>query len=154
MDHASYFSSLFLRDVTTYIQKVWVHNDISGNDEVDKLAKCSFEQPILEHFPFYLIGHTTPYWLAGRSTSTQNDGSICNCKYNSEKELLSITLTYVDKWLSNKDIHHPWSNLLWNTPSTIDDPITQLLKFAYTYIGKCPKIHHLLRLSIMCIPTL
>ena len=81
--------------------------------------------------------HTTPYWLNGVLTGTHM-GAIRNLQTyinkehrNQESRLARSKFTYIDKWTSNDQINHKFSNQFWKNPGTIDAQITQTLKVQY-----------------------
>jgi hypothetical protein len=93
-----------------------------GNDEANKLAK----KEALES-PFHLISHQTPFWSSITSTSTQHDISVRNLKAYIEKSrrntLTSLafnTITYANKWFTNKDLHPKGSNILRDVDCIVD----------------------------------
>lgn len=69
--------------------------------------------------PFHLIGYHIPYQPPVFPTSTQHNSTIHNLKWYVEKEYFNSTISYttnnipyINKWLQNTTIHHPWSNIL------------------------------------------
>ena len=83
-----------------------------------------------------------PYWLNGVPTCSHT-GAICNLQTYINKEHMNQELrraqskfTYIDKWTSNDQINHKFSNQLWENPGTTDAQIALTLKFWYAqYMG-------------------
>ena len=92
--------------------------------------------------PHIHIAHQTPYWLASCPTAT-HDEAIRNLrtfitKEHGNRETISAKhkFPYIDKWLSNTQIHQKLSNHFWHNEKIPDTQITQTLKFRYAqYMG-------------------
>ena len=92
--------------------------------------------------PHIHVAHATPHWLASCPTTTQ-DGAIRNLHTFVTKEQNSQEVRttqnkypYVEKRLSNDQIHQKLSNHFWKNNQISDPQITQTLKFRYAqYMG-------------------
>ena len=139
------------------IHKVRAHTNIVANDKVDKLAKQGLEQknPALQILLStsltirHCIGHLSPIH------PHTHEGSICNLKNYIEKEYASTFISYaknmipyIDKWLTNTNIHIKWSNLLWGAPWITDTQITQTLKFRYERYLRYYWVYYVLKQNI------
>ena len=125
-----------------HIHKVRAHTGITGNEIADTLANEGALKEKHADTPHIHIAHATPYWLASCPTATR-DGAIRNLhtfviKEHNYREVRTTQhkYPYVEKWLSNDQIHQKLSNHLWKNNQITDAQITQILKFRYAqYMG-------------------
>jgi hypothetical protein len=113
-----------------HIHKVRAHTGIKGNEIADTLANEGTNKEKPTPTPHIHIAQATPYWLASCPTATR-DGAIRNLhifvtKTHDQQEvrMAQHKHPYVDKWLSNDQIHQKLSNHFWKNNKITDAQIT------------------------------
>ena len=139
---AALINQIYWTPHMVHIHKVRAHTGISGNEMADTLANMGTLQDKPDITPRIHIARTTPYWLASCPTGT-HDGAIRNLHTfitkeheNRECALAIQKYPYVNKWISNEQIHQKLSNHFWKSKQVPDTQITQTLKLRYAqYMG-------------------
>jgi hypothetical protein len=135
----------------TYLHKVKVHSNITGNEIIDALAKRGSQKAHTLPAEPHEFAHSTPYYLhkdewIGMHT-TPYKGSIINFqrylhKYTTENHLTELTRNFpnIHKSTSDTNIDKISSNEFWTNPQISKNQIKQLIKFRTNqYMGKAHK---------------